>query len=149
MCIWRIPRYIELRSHAQTYAASLPPSAASQASFILHPCKLLPRTSYYCTCNLLVHGPSSHLPEPGSLCLSSEWISTAHDVWISWLTLIHSTFAVAKHPNMLKLHFSPVSLMFDHAKFVSKTVPIVYLTSPVDRDSSVHHYVIQRLAVLF
>jgi len=117
-----------LMPHA--YRLLLPPS---QASFILHTCTAPPRTSYYCICNLLVHGPSSHLPGPGCLCLSPGWISTAHDVWIPWLTLIRSIFAVAKHPNMLKLHFSPVSLMFDHAKLVSKTVPMVYLTSPADR----------------
>ena len=40
-----------------------------QASFILHPCKLPPRTFYYCIRNLLVHNPPQHIPGPGHLCL--------------------------------------------------------------------------------
>ena len=117
----------------QTYAARLPPSAPPQASFILHPCKLPPRTFYYCIRNLLVHNPSQHLPGPGSLCLTPRQFSTLQDVWIPWLTPSRSAFGVAKHPSMPKLHFSPHTLAFDHVSVVSQTVPVVYLTSPTDR----------------
>jgi hypothetical protein len=70
------------------------------------------------------------------------WISTVHHVWIPWPILIHPTSSVAKHPSMPKFHFSRFTLVFDHAQFVSKTVLMVYLTSPADRDGSVHHYAI-------
>jgi hypothetical protein len=104
-----------------------------QASFILHPCKLPPRTSYYCICNLLVHNPPSHIPGPGSVCLTAGLFCTIHGFWIPWLTPSRPTFAVAKHPSMLKLHFSPDTLVFDPGSVVSKTVSMVYLISPVGR----------------
>jgi hypothetical protein len=104
-----------------------------QASFILHPCKLPPRTSYYCICNLLVHNPSSHIPGPGSVCFTAGLFCTIHGFWIPWLTPCRPTFAVAKHPSMLKLHFSPETLVFDPGSVVSKTVSMVYLIYLLDR----------------
>jgi len=91
------------------------------------------KTFCYCTCNLLAPDPSSHLPEPGSLCLTPGRFTTGRIVWISWLTRTRPAFDMAKHPSMLKLHSSLFTLAFDHAHFVSQTVPMVYLTCPSDR----------------
>lgn len=104
-----------------------------QASFILNPCKLPPRTSYYCICNLLVHNPSSHIPGPGSLCLTAGLFSTIHDVWSPWLNPFRPPSGVAKHPSVPKLHLSPDTLVFDPGSIVSKTVSLVYLISLLDR----------------
>ena len=104
-----------------------------QASFILNPCKLRPRTFCYCIRNLLVHDPFQHLPGPGSLCFTLRQFSTLQDIWISWLTPSRPTFGVAKHPSMTKLHFSPHTLVFDHVSVVSQAVPTVYLISTSNR----------------
>jgi hypothetical protein len=130
-CVWWCMVYKVARTCAD-FCCTLT-AFRSQASFILHPCKLPPRTSCYCICNLLVHDPSSHLPGPGSLCLTAGLFCTINDVWISWLTPFRPTFAVAKHPSMLKLHFLPNTLVFDPGSIVSKTVSMVYLIFSVDR----------------